>query len=59
MDAEMSNNEDCSDAWLSRPNVVLLWEESRYSGKEVVKGRPDEANFPPDANSPEFDFEQN
>lgn len=42
----------CSD-------VVLLWEESRYSRKAVAEDRPNEAYFRLDANLPESDFEQN
>jgi hypothetical protein len=37
----------------------MLWEESHYSGKAVAEDRPDEANFRPDANSSESEFEQN
>jgi hypothetical protein len=52
MDTERSDSED-------RPDVVLLWEESCYYGKVVAEDRPNEANFHPDTNSPESDFEQN
>jgi hypothetical protein len=57
--AEMTDSEDRLDARPSRPNVVLLWEESRYSRKTVAEDLLDEANFRPDANSPESEFEQN
>jgi hypothetical protein len=52
----MSDSEDCPDARPSRPDVVLLWEESRYSGKAVIEDRPDKANFRPDAPQPESKF---
>jgi hypothetical protein len=55
----MSDIDDRPDARPTRLDVVLLWKESRYSGKAVAKDRPDEANFHLDANSPESDFEQN
>jgi hypothetical protein len=55
----MSDTEDRPDARPSRPNVVLLWEELRYSGKAVAEDRPDEANFHPNPPQPESDFEQN
>jgi hypothetical protein len=55
----MSNSEDRPKARLSRPDVVLLWEELCYSGKTIAKDHSDEANFCPDANSPKSDFEQN
>jgi hypothetical protein len=58
-DAEMSDSEDRPDAQPSHSNVVLLWEESCYSGKAVAEDRPYKANFRLDANSPESDFEQN
>jgi hypothetical protein len=37
---ERSDSEGRSDAWPSRPDVVLFWEESRYSGKVVVEDCP-------------------
>jgi hypothetical protein len=55
----MSDSEDHPDARPSRLDVVLLWEESLYFGKAVAEDRPDEANFRPDANSLESNFEQN
>jgi hypothetical protein len=51
-DAKRSDNED-------RPDMVLLWEESRYFGKTVAEDYLEEANFRPDASSPESEFEQN
>jgi hypothetical protein len=56
-DAERSDSEDRPDTRPSRPDVVLLWEESRYSGKAVAENRPNKANFRPDSNLPESDFE--
>jgi hypothetical protein len=53
----MSVGEDCPDAQPSRSDVVLLWEESRYSRKAVAEDCLDEANFRSNANSPESDFE--
>jgi hypothetical protein len=58
-DVERSYSEERQDAWPIQPDVVLLWEESRYSGKAVAEGHSEEANFRPDSNSPESDFEQN
>jgi hypothetical protein len=45
MNAERSDSEDHPDARPSCPDVVLLWEESRYSGKAVAEDRPDKANY--------------
>jgi hypothetical protein len=58
-DVESIDSEDRPDARLSRPDVVLLWEESHYSGKTVAEDCSDEANFYTDANLPESEFEQN
>jgi hypothetical protein len=54
--SKRSYSEDCRDARLSRPDVVLFWEESRYSGKAVAEDHPDEAIFRPDAPQPESEF---
>jgi hypothetical protein len=42
----MSHSEDRPDALPSRPDMVLLWEESHYSGKAVTEDRPNEGKFP-------------
>jgi hypothetical protein len=47
--AKSSDSDDCPNAQPSRPDVVLLGEESRYSGKAVAEDHPDEANFRLDA----------
>jgi hypothetical protein len=39
--ADKSDNENRPDARPSRLEVVILWEESRYSGKAVAEDRPD------------------
>jgi hypothetical protein len=43
---ERSDNEDRSDAQPSRSDVVLFWEELRYSGKMVAEDRPDKGKLP-------------
>jgi hypothetical protein len=57
--AERSDSEDRPYARPRRRDVVLLWEESRYSRKAVAEDRPEKANFHPDANSSKFEFDQN
>jgi hypothetical protein len=52
MNAERSDNEDCTDARPSHPYLVLLWEESCCSGKAVAEDRPEDANFNLDAKLP-------
>jgi len=54
--AERSYIEDCPDDLPSRPDMVLFWEESRYSGKTVAEDRLDEAIFLPDAPQQKFKF---
>jgi len=54
--AKMSYNEYRPDARPSHPDVVLFWEEPRYSRKMVAKDSSDEANFRPDAPQPESKF---
>jgi hypothetical protein len=41
----MRYSEHCPDAWLSRPDVDLLWEELCYFGKAVVVDRPDALQY--------------
>jgi hypothetical protein len=52
MSAERRYNEDRPDARPSLPDVDLLWEELRYSGKAVVEDCLD-------ASLSESDFDQN
>jgi hypothetical protein len=40
-DAKRSDNVDCPDAWWSRSDAVLFWEELRYFGKAVTEDHPD------------------
>jgi hypothetical protein len=49
MNAERIDSEDHPRARSSCPDVVLFWEESRYSGKAVAKDRPHVDIFRPDA----------
>jgi hypothetical protein len=56
-DAKRSDSENSPNARPSCLDVYLLWKELRYSGKAVAEDHPDDANFRPDANSPESDFE--
>jgi hypothetical protein len=56
MGAEKSDSEDRPDAQPSHLDVVLLWEESRYSRKAVTEDRSDEANFCPDNSKLESKF---
>jgi hypothetical protein len=56
MGAEKSDSEDRPDAQPSHLDVVLLWEESRYSRKAVTEDRSDEANFCPDNSKLESEF---
>jgi hypothetical protein len=50
------DSEDRLDAWPSRPDVILFWEELRYSGKAVAEDHLDKAIFHPDAPQPESKF---
>jgi hypothetical protein len=43
---ERSDSEDRPDARPSRPDVVLLWKELRYSGKAVAEDCWDEGKLP-------------
>jgi hypothetical protein len=45
IEAKMSDSEDRPDARPSRPDVILLWKESRYSGKVIVEDRSDEGKL--------------
>jgi hypothetical protein len=45
-DAERSDSVDRPDAWSSRLDMVLSWEELRYSEKAVAEDRPNEAKWP-------------
>jgi hypothetical protein len=50
IDAKRSDSED-------RLDVVLFWEELRYSGKAVVEDRRDKGKLPSGCYSPESNFE--
>jgi hypothetical protein len=54
--AKRSDNEVCPDARPNRLDVVLFWEESRYSGKAVAEDCLDKAIFRSDAPQPESEF---
>lgn len=56
-DVERSDSEDRSDARPSRPDMVLFWEELRYSWKVVVEDCPDEGKLLSGRYSQESDFE--
>jgi hypothetical protein len=58
-DAKRSDGEDRLEARPSHQDVVLLWEESHYSGKAVAKDRSDETNFCLDADLPKSEIQQN
>jgi hypothetical protein len=58
-DVERSDSEDRPDARPSRSDVVLFWEELRYSRKAVVEDLPDEGKLPSGRYWLESDFEQN
>jgi len=51
-DVERSDSEDHLDAQPSRPDVVLFWENLRYSGKAIIEDRPDEGKLPSGHYSP-------
>jgi len=55
--AERSYSKDRPDARPRRPNVDLLWEELRYSGKAVAEDSSNEAIFRLDTLQPKSDFE--
>jgi len=43
---KMSDSEDRKDLRLSRPDVVLFWEELRYSRNAVAEDRLEEGKLP-------------
>jgi hypothetical protein len=45
MNVERIDSEDLLDAWPSRPDVVLFWEKSHYSGNMAVEDHSDKAIF--------------
>jgi hypothetical protein len=56
MNTERSDSEDRPDARPSCPDMVLLWEESRYSRKAITEDRLNKANFRSNAPQPESEF---
>jgi hypothetical protein len=56
MNVKRSDSEDRLDARVSRLDMVLFWEESRYSRKAVAEDSPDKVIFRPDAPQPESEF---